>query len=212
MGDSFFIMLVIFAITGISSFLQKKAQAEQEKTSGGKGRDPNMIRPRPPAQPGQRPTPQPAQQKSTESESPPNLETQLRQWLQKGFVEESAPPPIRPEPVQAPPLVPVPTADVYPKAPPARESVLEHVAKLGSHLQESTRIDQRADDIHTNALEHLESGKPVPHHSSLARQHQKHLGTDEVASAISMMRSPGTVRQALIASFILAPPKGLEDL
>lgn len=207
--DSLFIMLVIFAITGISSFLQKKAEAEQNKNLGGKGRDPNMNRPRSPGQPGQRPIVHPAQKTET-AESPANLETQLRQWLQKGFGEESAPPAIRTESVQAPPVVS--TGEVYPKAPPRRETVLEHVAKLGSHLQESSRIDQSSDDIHKNALEHLETGKPVPHHSPSKPQSDKHLQTGDVASAISMLQSPSTVRQALIASFVLAPPKGLEDL
>ena len=202
-------MLVIIAITGISGWLQKKAQADQEKSAGGNRRASNANQPQPSAQPARRPGQQPAQ-KTMESESPADLETQLRRWFQKEFTDESGPPVILPETAQAHPVVP--TTEVYPKAPRVRESVPEHALKLESHLRESTSVAESANDIRETAVRHRDTARPVPDQRLMKQLSQGQRRSDEVASAISMMRSPGTVRQAMIASFILAPPKGLEDL
>lgn len=195
--DSLLIMIVIFAITGISGWLQKKAKdAAAEKH----GERPSM----PPERTGPRQQP-PAQQTGTITSE---IEAQLRQWIQGETPSKPAPPVVRVEtPGPPPPIHPSRAKQV------AQEtvSVTRHAQALDAHLRQSPGVAKRAEELQRAANIHLKNSRPArasaPQRAALPPKSRR---SPELASAIAMLRTPRTVRQAFVASFLLASPKGLE--
>ena len=183
-------MVAVFAITAISGWLQKRAQAAQE-TGESPGRDPSARQARP--EPSNRP-----------ESAGGGLEAQLRGWLEKEFAPPPPPPLARSAPTIAPPYAPSPE-------PVKAASVTAHAMALKNHPEPAEKKKSRAGTFRNEkaAVYHWNrgttGGKPGTTGSVKAHRHS------EINAAVDMMRNPSSVRQAYIASFILAAPKGLED-
>lgn len=134
-----------------------------------------------------------------------DLEAQLRRWMQNP--PEAAPPVVLAEAPQLPPPVRVHRVN---QTAPAPVSVTGHAQALDTHLQQSGSVAKRANELQRAALHHLKdsrrAGAKLVQPGAVIRKSRSR----EIASAVDMLRTPRTVRQAFVASFILASPKGLE--
>lgn len=214
--DSLLIMLAILAITAISSWLQRKGQREDP---GSLGDEWKTIKPRKTEPPPQPAPPKIGQPTSSPRKAPPAIdwERELRRLLQ-GDAPTAAPPPppplVREEPAPAPRPAPPPVVRPV-KPPPMRFPVPAVVERRESGpastiLVEASSAYQKAQQLHKSVADRLrEVDQAIELHKAGAPAHTRAVPPD-VRSALSMLQNPKTVRQAIIASLILAPPKALE--
>lgn len=192
------IMLLILAVSGISTILQKWRQAKEQRESGEESGDAVD-----PGQPGRRATPPPV----SEGE-PYSLEEELRRILggeRPRQPEPPAPPPILAESRPAPPPVPSrPQPEII-------HSEIRRPSAATVSAIDTTQAYKQVAQLQQAAASNLKAAQ-----EATARARAKLPRRDPFAqsaairSAISLVRSPETTRQAFVASFILGPPKALE--
>jgi hypothetical protein len=111
----------------------------------------------------------------------------------------AVPPPIRVRPVIASPTY-VPPAKISPTtAAPMRQL---------ANLEESRRAYERASQLDKTVAQHIDRVPGVPVKLTSVRHNEL---SPEVAQVVSLFKNPRMARRAVIASIILAPPKGLEE-
>lgn len=84
-----------------------------------------------------------------------------------------------------------------------------------AHLEHHTQAYQRATQLHENVAAHMrrvddqteKHGKPL----AAPRLIRRDVGSADARAVVALLRRPSTARQALLASFVLAPPKALEN-
>ena len=84
-----------------------------------------------------------------------------------------------------------------------------------AHLEHHTQAYQRATHLHETVAAHLrrvdeqteKHGKPL----AAPRLIRRGAGSPDARAVVALLRRPSTARQALLASFVLAPPKALES-
>ena len=203
--DSLLGTLAILLIMAVSSWLQKKAEAQQRP--GSRGRSPQPPRslptlPEEPAAQGQ-PPPQPARKMDWQEE--------VRRLLE-GDVPTAEPPPVvfaeRERPI-APPVIISPKPVVLARSMPVLET---EEGPQSSRLTASAAAYKKAQQLHEEAAARLQQiteqtkqhklGKAVGHRGG---------SSPEIAAAISLLRKPASARQAFVVSLVLSPPKGLES-
>lgn len=84
-----------------------------------------------------------------------------------------------------------------------------------ANLEHHTHAYQRASQLHETVAAHLrrvdeqteKHGKPL----AAPRLLRRDTGSADARAVVALLRRPSTARQALLASFVLAPPKALES-
>lgn len=215
------VMLAVVVISAISSWLQKRNQKDGRAEPWG-GEDDETYRQQ---RTGSNP--------STSNPSQPlNWEEELKRLLEgKPPLDGTAgtPPPPPPAVRRVPPSLPAETVSRESEGI-AEESIasregsspwqdtsydsLPEPTKPLATLEHSTQAYQRIAQFHENVAAHMhrvdaqveKHGQPLraPAHASRA------INADARA-VVTLLRRPATARQALLASFVLAPPKALES-
>lgn len=220
--DNPYIILAIVVISAISSWLQnrKKKQNQAERWGGEENAD-------------YEPNPQTGGGTTSNSNQPLNWEEELKRLLEgkpplDGTV--GAPPPPPPPIIRRtdPPPVPEPIARES-ETPPeenyaARESSspwanepldsLPAPTKPLAHLEHNTQAYHRATRLHETISARMRQvseqterhGNPI----TLPQLARKEVVSADLRAVVGLLRQPATARQALLASFVLAPPKALE--
>lgn len=93
------------------------------------------------------------------------------------------------------------------------DSLPEPTKPLAS-LEHNTQAYQRATQLHETVAAHMrrvdelteKHGKPL----TVPRPARRDGGSADARAVVSLLRQPASARQALLASFVLAPPKALE--
>ncbi len=221
-------MLAIVVISALASWVQGRNKKKGQAQPWG-GEDDESYRPHQTTS-GRAPQPAPGQ--------PLNWEEELKRLLENqppldSSVGTPPPPPIvrRHTPPPPPPPPPLPKRVSRESLPtdhegrPSRESASTPwqdvsldsqpaPSKPLARLDQSTHAYQRAAHLHETVAAHLQRvddqtekhGKPLIA-SSLAR---RDAGSPDARAVVALLRQPATARQALLASFVLAPPKALE--
>lgn len=224
--DNIWVMLAIVVISAISSWLQKRNEKNNQPEPWG-GEDDETYR-------------QQQQQRSGGSPSAPNPNQPLN-WEEelKRLLEGKPPldgtagtPPPPPPPVirrEVPPPLPKTVAreseGIDEESLPSRESSSPWQdtsldsqpapTKPLAHLEQTTQAYHRATQLHETVAAHLrrvdeqteKHGKPL----AAPRPIRRDAGSADARAVVALLRRPSTARQALIASFVLAPPKALES-
>jgi hypothetical protein len=210
--------IVIIVISALSSWAQQRKQKREEEAEWGGWGD----------SPAEHPS---DQHPSRHSETPPtpttaprptasNWEEELRRMLGEA---PAAPPPRAPQP---PPIVVVqpkpqpPPVPVYTPARPEPEPVYAEenyeelvtpAPRLGQ-LSEASIAYERASQLHANVAEQLRQIKlQTQQHSVISARQPQRARSQDAGKVVQMLRNPHTVRQAIIASMVLNPPKALEN-
>lgn len=204
-------MLVIVALTALSNWLQKRSQTQGGNSSGGgKNQPPPPRPPRRDVHPSEAPPP------ASEPTSGMDWEKELRRLFDgesSPAPPPSAPPPVivqKPAPTSAPPPIftPAPLAppplprttasDEGPSITLATLTTSEEAYRKARQLHEQTAIRLR------QVTEQTKQHRPPP------PGQRRRVVSPEIVSATSLIRDRRTVRQAIIASVIFAPPKAFE--
>ena len=217
-------MLAIVVISALSSWFQKRNQKDGQAEPWG-GEDEESSRP-------QRPT-----GSSTSAPNPNqalNWEEELKRLLEgKPPLDSTAstPPPMPPPIIRRVPPPPVPQKvsresegvdeesitsreGSSPWSDTAYDSLPEPTKPL-AHLEHNTQAYQRATKLHETVaarMRHVDEltekhGKPL----AASRVVRRDIGSPDARAVVALLRQPATARQALLASFVLAPPKALES-
>lgn len=198
--DELLIPIVIFAVTILSGWLQKRAQRKQEAEEQAAGEQLETPS-RSPAAP-----PVAGSPSSTPSSRPPvvvDWERELRRMLE-GDTSEPEPPPVvtQPQPQPAPPPL-RPAADVRTPEPAARAS------SSPSPLHHSDEAYRRAQQIQHSTADHLRKTVERTRAHAPARIETRPASKAREA-AIRLVQRPEAVRNAVVVALILGPPKALE--
>ena len=217
--DNPYVVLAIVIISALTSWYQKRNKKDEHREPWGGEDD---VAPRP-------------QRASTASQpnQPLNWEEELKRLLEgKPPLDSTAstpPPPIIRRQTPPPPPMPVhvsreslPT-DHEGKS--SRESAATPWQDVSldsqpqptrplAKLEQSTHAYQRASRLHEAVAAHMQRvddqtekhGKPLTSPVLTRRD----AGSADARAVVALLRHPATVRQALLASFVLAPPKALE--
>lgn len=221
--DNIWVMLAIVVISALSSWFQKRKQQDGQAEPWG-GEDDETYRQRtggstPPA-------PNPNQPLNWEEELKRLLESQPPLDGTAGTPPPPPPPIVRRVP--APPPLPEPVAreseGVDEESRASREGSspwsetsydsLSAPTKPLATLEESTHAHQRIAQFHETVAAHMHRvDAQVEKHGQPLRAPAAPPGRAVNADAravVALLRRPATARQALLASFVLAPPKALE--
>ncbi len=227
MGSGFLVFVIIILISAVSSWLQRKREADKARDAA---RNPPPSGPRP-AQYSPAAAPRPAKTTSWEEE--------LRRLLEG---ETPSAPPARPRPAPPPPptvvtssprtpaLPPSPfqpvvrTTRPVPAPPPIRPVIVRvpepsptplpvpTVTSVGTRdlaaMSQSRQAYERASQLDQQVGAHIAkvSTQRVQLTSVVRTK-----ASPEVVQAAGMFKNARTVRQAVIASLILGPPRALEQ-
>lgn len=209
------------ALSAVSNWFKKRGQ--KAETPAGSSREeprPAVAPPRIPA-PGQ-PTP------PSRTQPPPkrfDWEEELRRMLEGESEEPEShprpspppppvtqplpPPPGAPRPVRSP--VPLPSPPVAkPQPAPAHHTV--SARKQHPHLaslDESAKAYHRAEELHKQVAETLEKVIELKPYSPMPQL--AYPQSLDAHQARALLRHHGTLRQSLIVSVVLGPPKSIED-
>lgn len=189
--DQLLIVIALLIVSGISSWLKKRAQAEEEARTQGR---PPLGEP-PSSRPMRRP----------EQEMPTDWEEELRRMLDMPPTQPV--PPVAPPPPPLPPLVitrptPRPTPIIISEAPPVVENqtgALEHAAdtiRAARHLQETV-------------LERIHKAGEL--RGAVTHAPQVVVLKRGVSALRKDFRSREDLRRAFVASVVFGPPKAFED-
>lgn len=216
--DNPYVILAIVIISAISSWLQSRnKKAEQAEPWGGED-DENY-----------KPYQQPAG--TTAPNQPLNWEEELKRLLEgKPPLDGTAGTPPPPPPIVRrvdPPPLPEPVARESELTPeesyPARESSspwsdtaydsLPEPTKPLATFEQSAQAHQRIAHFHETVAAHMHRvGAQVEKHGQPFRvphPDQRTVNADARA-VVALLRRPATARQAVLATFVLSPPKALE--
>lgn len=218
--DNPYVVLAIVIISALTSWWQKRnKQGEHGETLGSE--DPEVS---PPQRAGT----------AAPSNQPLNWEEELKRLLEnKPPLDSTAGTPPPPPIVQRVPPPPPPLPVRLPREslptdhegklsresepPPwqdARLNRLPQPTKPLATLEQSTHAYQRAAQLHETVASRMQRvdeqtekhGKPL----AVTRLAHHQLGSADARAVVALLRQPATARQALLASFVLAPPKALE--
>ncbi len=225
--DTVWFKLAVVIIAALTSWFhrRKKKRAGQAEPWGGE--DDENYRPQRPGG-GSTSAPNPNQ--------PLNWEEELKRLLEgQPPLDSTAGTPPPPPPVirrETPPPPPLPVSVARESLPtdhegkPSRESAATpwqdvsldsqpQPARPLATLEQSTHAYQRAAQLQESVAARMQRvdeqtekhGKPLAA-SRLTRQGS---GSPDARAVVALLRRPATARQALLASFVLAPPKALEN-
>jgi len=220
--DNIWVMLAIVVISALSSWFQKRNQKDGQAEPWG-GEDEENSRSQRSAG-GNSSAPNPNQ--------PLNWEEELKRLLEgKPPLDSTAstPPPPIVHRVPPPPLVPQKVAresqGIDEESIASRESSspwqdtsydsLPEPTKPLAHLEHNTQAYQRATHLHETVaarMRHVgelteKHGRPL----AASRVVRRDIGSPDARAVVALLRQPASARQALLASFVLAPPKALES-
>ena len=222
--DNIWVMLAIVVISALSSWFQKRNQKDGQAEPWG-GEDEETSR----------------QQRSggntsaPNSNQPLNWEEELKRLLEgKPPLDSTAsspppmPPPIVrrvPPPPSLPQKVSRESQGVDEESIASREGSspwsdtsydsLPEPTKPLANLEHTTQAYQRATKLHETVaarMRHVNEqtekhGRPL----AATRVVRRDIGSPDARAVVALLRQPATARQALLASFVLAPPKALES-
>ncbi|MBI2946090.1 MAG: hypothetical protein HYY23_00450 [Verrucomicrobia bacterium] len=202
--DSLLGTLVILLIMAVSSWLQRKAGQQQQ-------------RPKPPARPPMHPPAMPPQPRGAAlpTQPPPrpvrkiDWQEELRRLLE-GDAEPAEPPPVIVREVEPAP----PPSVIVPKPAPRPVVVAADLEEgpQSSRLTASIAAYKKAQQLHEEAAARLQQTVEQTKARKLGeRTARSGKSAQEIASAISLIRNPASVRQAFVTSVVLSPPKALEN-
>ena len=222
--DNPYLVLAIVIISALSSWFQNRNKKKDQAEPWGGEDDENY-------------NPQRSSGSSTSAPNPNqalNWEEELKRLLEgKPPLDSTAstpPPPMPPPIVRRVPPPPVPqkvsreSEGVDEESIASRESSspwsntsydsLPEPTKPLAHLEHNTQAYQRATHLHETVAAHMrrvneqteKHGKPLV----AARFAPRDAGSPDARAVVVLLRQPATARQALLASFVLAPPKALE--
>lgn len=223
--DNIWVMLAIVVISALSSWFQKRNQKDGQAEPWG-GEDDETYRQQRTGS-STPPAPNPSQ--------PLNWEEELKRLLEgKPPLDGTAgtppppPPPIvrrAPAPPPLPETVSRESEGIDEEGIASRESSSPWQdtsldsqpapTKPLAHLEHNTQAYQRASQLHETVAAHLrrvdeqteKHGKPL----AAPRLLRRDTGSADARAVVALLRRPSTARQALLASFVLAPPKALES-
>jgi hypothetical protein len=218
--DNFWVIIAIVIGSVIWDWLKKNGRPENTESLPGESESPRSAS-------GSRPSTTPARPAAAPRPvATSDWEEQLRRLLAGEAPAarpqaSTSPPPIRPVIVQeaqpTSPARPVPAPQpVATAVPPAlarpRIGAADRAVEVRSpSLTESTTAFQRASHLHENVDEYLKRVEQMTeHHRGRVPTVRRQTFSTESAQTISLIRRPGTARQAVIASMIFGPPKALE--
>lgn len=228
--EGFLLLLVIAGISTAAEWLKKKRQRDKAKEDATLGNWPTPTERRP-----SEPTPQ-----ATKADGKPlsQWEEEIRRMLQGLDPQPPAPPPLPPPPPivrQAPPPPPayqsrpvvvaveegdseepVPTYlssmetpdGAYRRAAGLERSVEGRMARTSS-LGTATEAWNRAGSIDARIRARLREASNLLHHSPVGKVNKPRSA--EAVRLVALFQNPATSRQALVTSFIIGPPKALEN-
>ena len=220
--DNIWVMLAIVVISALSSGFQQRNQKDGQAEPWG-GEDEENSRSQRSAG-GNSSAPNPNQ--------PLNWEEELKRLLEgKPPLDSTAstPPPPIVHRVPPPPLVPQKVAresqGIDEESIASRESSspwqdtsydsLPEPTKPLAHLEHNTQAYQRATHLHeTVAARMRHAGELTEKHGrplAASRVVRRDIGSPDARAVVALLRQPASARQALLASFVLAPPKALES-
>lgn len=204
--ESLLATLVVVIITAISSWMQKRAQDREAATRNlrrGPQPPPRIRDQRSDANRPSRPVPHPAKETDWSAE--------LRRLLDGDFNPHPLPP-VLPEPVrtaEARTIIQARPTPVPRPAPPTHETTKELES---ARLVEASTAYKKAQHLQEDASSRLEKVVEQAKLRTVKEASAHHvLPSREISSALSLVRSPETTRQAFIASLIFGPPKALEN-
>ena len=224
--DSLLTLLVFLLISGAAALLKRRQRTNE--TESWPEPPPASSRPGPGTPPASAPRPGPTG----------SWEEELRRLLEGETPvppPRPVPPPIRPQrpppaprsvppplprplvitplPAPPPPLSAKPAARPPPKVEamsPAGESSEAPSARLAT-MAESTAALHRASRLHDGVARHLEQiDAQTEHHLVKTPASRRRSASPDLTQAVSLIRSPRSARQAVVAAMILGPPKALE--
>lgn len=216
--DNPYVVLAIVIISALTSWWQKRNKQSEHGEPWG-GEDQEVSHPRRPGT-------------TAPSNQPLNWEEELKRLLEnKPPLDSTAgtppPPPIvrRVPPPPLPAGLPRESLPTDHEGKPSRESAptpwqdarlnrLPQPTKPLVTLEQSTHAYQRASQLHEAVAARMQRvddqtekhGKPL----AVTRLVHHQLGSADARAVVALLRQPATARQALLASFVLAPPKALE--
>lgn len=222
--DNIWVMLAIVVISALSSWFQKRNQKDGQAEPWG-GEDDETYRQQQQRSGGSPSAPNPNQ--------PLNWEEELKRLLEgkpplDGTAGTPPPPPPIVRRVPTPPPLPETVSreseGIDEESIASRESSspwqdtaydsLPEPTKPLANLEHNTQAYQRATQLHETVAAHLrrveeqteKHGKPL----AAPRPIRRDAGSADARAVVALLRRPSTARQALLASFVLAPPKALE--
>ena len=228
--EGFLLLLVIAGISTAAEWLKKKRQRDKAKEDATLGNWPTPTEHRP-----SEPTTQ-----ATNADGKPlsQWEEEIRRMLQGLDPQPPAPPPLPPPPPivrQAPPPPPayqsrpvvvaveegdseepVPTYlssmetpdGAYRRAAGLERSVEGRMTRTSS-LGTATEAWNRAGSIDARIRARLREASNLLHHSPVGKVNKPRSA--EAVRLVALFQNPATSRQALVTSFIIGPPKALEN-
>lgn len=208
--ESLIVFVVILLLSAVANWIKTRKGLDPEAWDEEQtGTPPSGPRPRPPTSGTPPPRPKPVF----------DLEGELRRLFGEEPEPKPAPPPVLPRPVvEAQPsevFVPVVLAPAPPAAPSSlgRTAVEAATATAGESARMASVANSylRSGTAGRTGLDRAEAAR-------LASQFERRAGSvrdrrraasPDVASVLALLQQPTTARQAILASVILGPPKGL---
>lgn len=198
--ETLFIFLVFIAISALSTWIQRRREAQEGEMASMEPAPGYQEQPRPgPGRPSAAPADEPSRSSPVSS-----WEQELRRLLE-GVVPAAKEPPTAPS---APPVVPVPVPRRQP-APPPLVNVPATSASV-SRMEDSARAYRQARAKQAEAARRLREAKSRAaaqlHGMSQVRMDG---ASSDIAAARHLLSNPRAARQAIIASTVLGSPKAL---
>ncbi|MHB8520369.1 MAG: hypothetical protein ACYDH9_06390 [Limisphaerales bacterium] len=224
--ESLLILIVFVVLSALSNWMKKKSGQPEE----GAGDEPHPT----PSPPAHRTRTIPVPPAPARPQKPIDWQEALRRLLE-GELPAPPPPPVvvqRPPPGAGPPPILGPqlgaatrrdavessesagalasftrSTAAYQKASQLDEDVAERLEQRAS-LADSMSAYQQASELDQTVAGHIRdvTSRPV----QLTATVQRRIDSQEITQTKAMFRHPAAARQAIIASIILSPPKGLE--
>lgn len=201
--ESLIVFVVILLLSAVANWIKTRKGLDPEAWDEEQpGKPPAGPRQRPPT--GETPPPRP--------KPVFDLEGELRRLFGEEPEPRPAPPPVLPQPVTeshpAEVFVPVVLA---PAPPPARTSAAREAAGEPSRMASAATAFLRSGGMNRTGLDRAEAARlaaQFEHRAGSARDRRRAESAD-VAAVLALLHQPATARQAILASVILGPPKGL---
>ncbi len=212
--DSVITFIVIVVAAGVIAYLKNKGMIKGLEEQ-------RPDEPQTPASP-----PPPRRPMATPTQAPRPAATSWEAELRR-LLDGDAPPPVKPRPVvvaQPPPVTPPvvrptlvkpvivrPGPAMMPRpvplqAPAPATSSVELSARQLAPMTESRQAYERASQLDKTVAEHIDR---VPGQRVLATRVIRRPVSSEVTQVVGLFKNARTARQAVIASVIFSPPKGL---
>lgn len=153
-----------------------------------------------------------SEQSESQTSQSYDWEEEMRRLLE-GEKTETAPPPLQPAQQQAPPPLPSKPKPVVRNVGGTSIVTLSSTSSTPDSEFKTVGLDdlKAAKDAYARAkAEHGHAGDKLQSKSSAPRVDRGNRSSMDVVSVVAMLKSPAGARQAIVASTIISPPKGLE--